>query len=138
MEKKMSGFKVTFPGNKKIDVAFNNFKIKTDQSKENGGDETAPEPFDIFITSLGACAGIYAKSFCDVRKLSTSNMHLFIEVFFKEGQKLMDQVNITLHVNQEFPEKYIKPIIKSMNGCAVKNQLHPNIKSNTSVVYPDQ
>ncbi|MCD4719787.1 MAG: OsmC family protein [Desulfobacula sp.] len=134
----MSGFKVTFPGNKKIDVAFNNFIIKTDQTKENGGDETAPEPYDVFITSIGACAGIYAKSFCDVRKLSTSDMHIFIDVFFKEGQKLMEQVNITLHVDQHFPEKYIKPITKSMNGCAVKNQLHPDIKINTTTVYPDQ
>jgi len=134
----MSGFKVTFPGNKKIDVAFNNFKIKTDQAKENEGDETAPEPFDVFISSLGACAGIYAKSFCDVRKLATGNMHLFIDVVFTEGQKLMEQVNITLHVNQDFPEKYIKAIIKSMNGCAVKNQLHPDIKIETGVAYLDQ
>ena len=134
----MSGFKVTFPGNKKIDAAFNNFKIKTDQARENGGDETAPEPFDVFIASIGTCAGIYAKSFCDVRKLSTSNMYIFVEVFFKEGQKLMELVNITLHVNQQFPEKYIKPIIKSMSGCSVKNQLHPEIKINTAVVYPDQ
>ena len=131
----MSGFKVTFPGNKKIDAAFNNFIIKTDQAKESGGDESAPEPFDVFIASIGTCAGIYAKSFCDVRKLSTDNMHIFIDVLFKEGQKLMEQVTITLHVNQGFPEKYIKPIIKSMNGCAVKNQLHPDIKVNTTAVY---
>ncbi len=134
----MSGFKVTFPGNKKIDVAFNNFKIKTDQAKENGGDETAPEPYDVFISSLAACAGIYAKSFCDVRKLSTNNMYISCNVSFKEEQKLMDQVNITLHVNQDFPEKYIKAIIKSMNGCAVKNQLHPDIKIETGVAYLDQ
>ncbi len=131
----MSGFKVTFPGNKKIDVAFNKFIIKTDQAKESGGDESAPEPFDVFIASIGTCAGIYAKSFCDVRKLSTDNMHIFIDVLFVEGQKLMEQVTITLHVNQGFPEKYIKPIIKSMNGCAVKNQLHPDIKVNTTAVY---
>ena len=131
----MSGFKVTFPGNKKMDVAFNKFIIKTDQAKESGGDESAPEPFDVFIASIGTCAGIYAKSFCDVRKLSTDNMHIFIDVLFVEGQKLMEQVTITLHVNQGFPEKYIKPIIKSMNGCAVKNQLHPDIKVNTTAVY---
>ena len=131
----MSGFKVTFPGNKKVDVAFKNFEIKTDQSIKNEGDETAPEPFAVFLSSLAACAGIYAKSFCDTRKLSTSGMHLFLDVVFKKGQKYLDQINITLHVNQAFPEKYIKPIIKTMNGCAVKNQLHPEIKTNTAVSY---
>jgi len=134
----MSGFNVTFPGNKKIDVEFSKFKIKTDQAKENGGDESAPEPFDIFIASIGACAGIYAKSFCDVRKLSTDQMRIFTDVVFKEGQKLLGQINITLYVDDQFPEKYVKPIIKAMNSCAVKNQLHPDIPLNTAVLYPSE
>jgi putative redox protein len=131
----MEGFKITFPGNKKVDAVFNNFKIQTDQAKENGGDETAPEPFEVFVSSIGACAGIYAKSFCDVRKLNTDNMYILIDISLKEGQKLMENINITLYVNQQFPEKYIKAIIKSMDSCAVKNQLHPDIKSSTAVVY---
>ena len=65
-------------------------------------------------------------------------MQLFVDVVFKEGQKLMEQINITLNVDEHFPEKYIKPIIKSMNGCAVKNQLHPDIAFNTAVIYTDQ
>ncbi len=131
-------FKVTFPGNKKVDVAFKSFEVKTDQSVKNGGDETAPEPFAIFLSALATCAGIYAKSFCDIRKLSTENMCLDMDVKFKKGQKHMDEVNITLHVNQKFPEKYIKPIIKAMNGCAVKNQLKEEIKTNTTVAYLNQ
>ncbi len=131
----MKKFEVVFPGNKKIDVKFNDFLVKTDQSKKNEGDETAPEPFDIFLSSLGACAGIYAKSFCDIRKLSCEGMKLFLSASFKKGQKHMEGIEINLHVNREFPEKYIKPIIKTMNGCAVKNQLHPNINTQTRVVY---
>ncbi len=134
----MSAFKVIFPGNKKVDVSFKNFEIKTDQTVKNGGDETAPEPFAIFLASLAACAGIYAKSFCDTRSISTDNMQLFLDVSFKKGQAYMEEITIRLQVNQAFPEKYIKPIIKAMEGCAVKNQLHPDIRTNTSVIYPDQ
>ena len=134
----MGSFKVNFPGNKKVDVVFENFKIKTDQSVKNGGDETAPEPFAVFLSSLAACAGIYAKSFCDTRNLSTENMQLFLDVSFKKGQSHMEEIKIRLHVDSNFPEKYIKPIIKAMEGCAVKNQLHPDIRTDTSVIYPDQ
>ncbi len=134
----MSSFKVSFPGNKKVDVEFKNFEIKTDQTVKNGGDETAPEPFAIFLSSLAACAGIYAKSFCDTRNISTDNMQLFLDVSFKKGQAYMEEINIRLQVASNFPEKYIKPIIKAMEGCAVKNQLHPDIRSNTTVIYPDQ
>lgn len=131
----MKEFEINFPGNKKVDVSFKDFLVRTDQSKKNQGDETAPEPFDIFLSALGACAGIYAKSFCDTRKLSTAGMKLFFSASFAKGKKQMEKIEITLHVNQEFPEKYIKPIIKTMNGCAVKNQLHPDIKAETRVVY---
>ncbi len=131
----MSRFNVTFPENKKVDIAFDAFEIKTDQSKKNGGDETAPEPFDVFLSSLAGCAGIYAKSFCDTRKLDTTGMRLGLDVTFKENQKHMESVNITLFVNQRFPEKYIKPIIKAMDSCAVKNQLTDKIETHTAIEY---
>ncbi len=133
----MTIFKVTFPGNKKVDVEFDNFTVKTDQKKLYGGDDTAPEPFNIFLSSIASCAGIYAVSFCEIRKLDTAGMHLILEIVIKEGLKYMDEVKLTLHVNKSFPEKYIKAIIKSMNSCAVKNQLHPDIKTSTSVVYQE-
>ena len=134
----MGEFNITFPGKKRVDVSFKTFELNTDQSVENGGDESAPEPFELFLSSIGACAGIYAKSFCDFRKLSTSGMHLSLVPFFKDNQKLMEKIEITLYVNQAFPEKYIRPIIKSMNGCAVKNQLHPDIKAETTVAYMEE
>lgn len=131
----MEPFEVTFPENKKIDIKFKNFLIKTDQSLKNGGEETAPEPFALFLASLASCAGIYAKVFCESRKIDTSEMKLFLEVFFKEKQKLIHRIELSLHVGQDFPEKYVKPVIKAMEGCAVKAQLHPDIEAETKVVY---
>lgn len=134
----MAPFHVIFPGNKRVDVKFKDFLVKTDQSKKNEGDETAPEPFALFLASLASCAGIYAKSFCDTRELNTEGMNLELTPFFKKGQKHMDKIEITLHVNQKFPEKYIKPIIKAMSACAVKNQLNPEIGSDIWVAYLEE
>ena len=52
-------FKITFPGNKKVDAEFNGFTIKTDQPVNQGGVGSAPTPFETFLASLGTCAGIY-------------------------------------------------------------------------------
>ncbi|MCG8683833.1 MAG: OsmC family protein [Desulfobacterales bacterium] len=134
----MAPFHVIFPGNKRVDVKFKDFLVKTDQSKKNEGDNTAPEPFALFLASLASCAGIYAKSFCDTRELNTEGMNLELTPFFKKGQKHMDKIEITLHVNQKFPEKYIKPIIKAMSACAVKNQLNPEIGSDIRVAYLEE
>ncbi len=134
----MEGFNVTFPGSKRVDVSFNAFDIKTDQSVKHGGEGSAPEPFDLFLASLATCAGIYAKVFCDSRKIQTDRMRLTLAPSWKEGQDRLAGVNITLHVTQAFPEKYIGAVIKSMSGCTVKKQLHPDIAADVQVVYqPD-
>lgn len=134
----MKHFDVIFPGNKRVDVKFKDFLVKTDQSKKNEGDESAPEPFDLFLSALASCAGIYAKSFCDTRKLAVDTMTLELDAHFAKGKKTIDRIDITLNVGQAFPEKYIKPVIKAMAGCAVKNQLHPDIAVDTRVVYLEE
>ncbi len=51
-----------------------------------------------------------------------------LDISFKERENFLEEIRLTLYVNKEFPEKYIKPIVESMNHCAVKDQLHPYIK----------
>jgi len=60
---KRSLVEVSFPGGTKIDAQIGEFMINTDQATANGGDESAPEPFQLFLASIATCAGIYALSF---------------------------------------------------------------------------
>ncbi|MFH1152908.1 MAG: OsmC family protein [Pseudomonadota bacterium] len=123
----MKTFSVSFPEGKKVDVTVDSHTIKTDQSPDSGGQGSAPEPFDLFLSSLAACAGIYAKSFCDYRNLSTQGMHLTQTVSFNPEKGMIEDIRITLVVNPDFPEKYNTAILKSMNGCAVKRHLNQDI-----------
>ncbi len=50
-------FKVTFPGGVKVDTTFREFTIRTDQPVRDGGENTAPSPFILFLASLATCAG---------------------------------------------------------------------------------
>ena len=97
----MPKFKVTFPGNKKVDVEIGKFTVKSDQKMLYGGDDTAPEPFNIFLSSIGSCAGIYAVSFCETRELNTEGMYLMLDISFKERQNFLEEIKLTLHVNKE-------------------------------------
>ena len=48
---------ISFPGGQKVDAQYRGLTIKTDQPVEDGGDESAPTPFSLFLASLGTCAG---------------------------------------------------------------------------------
>lgn len=65
---------MSFPGGKRVDAAFDGFTVQTDQLPQNGGEGTAPQPFDLFFVSLATCAGISALDYCQERGLPTGGL----------------------------------------------------------------
>ena len=84
---------VRFEGNKKINAYYKGHVIKTDQSVKAGGDDSASAPFDLFLASIGTCAGIYVKSFCDRRDIPTDGIRIIQSAEYDEKTGL--PVNIT-------------------------------------------
>ncbi len=110
---------ISFPGNLKVDAGMGNRVIRTDQSELSGGDGSAPEPFSLFLASIGTCAGIYVLRFCQVRNIPTDDIRLVQRVISREGGGI-DKVEIDIEVPPDFPSKYHKSLVRAANQCAVK------------------
>lgn len=115
--------KIIFPGNKKVDAIYNGFRISTDQPAPGGGDGTAPAPFDLFLASLGTCAGIYVLGFCQQRGLPTEGIELTQRMEFDPVRRMISKVHLDIVVPEDFPEKYYDALIKSASLCAVKKHM---------------
>ncbi|MFO8128953.1 MAG: OsmC family protein [Bacteroidales bacterium] len=124
---------IYFAGNKKVYADVAGFTIKTDQSPQSGGEGEYPEPFMIFLASLGACAGIYVKVFCDQRGIPTEHIKLTQDQQFNPVKKMIDTVRIQIHVPDDFPEKYEKAMIQTVGLCTVKKHLHEEISVDVRV-----
>jgi len=114
---------VLFPGGKRVDVQVGGFRIATDQSVKAGGDASAPQPFDLFLASMAACAGIYALSFCQKRDLPTEGMSLAMAWEQDPIQPLQTKVRFQLRLPVGFPDKYRSGIVRAMEQCAVKKHI---------------
>ncbi len=125
--------KITFAGNKQIFANINGYTVKTDQAQRAGGDGMYPEPFTLFLAALGTCAGIYAKSFCDQRGISTEGMYLTQEQEFDPIRKIIGKFHIKIHVNPDFPEKYEQALINTAALCAVKRHMKDDIDVTVTV-----
>lgn len=127
--------KITFEGSKKIIAEYNGHRTVTDQSIESGGDNSAPAPFDLFLISIGTCAGIYVKNFCDQRGISTEGITLEQEMKFNPETKMVSDLEIKIFLPDSFPDKYRAAVANSAGSCAVKRHLHypPNMKVSTIV-----
>jgi ribosomal protein S12 methylthiotransferase accessory factor len=118
--------KVVFGEKYKIDVEYKGFTVKTDQPVRDGGDGTAPAPFDYFLVSLASCAGFYALAFCRERHIPTEGLKVTMTTERGEASKMIDKVSIDVGLPPGFPEKYRFAITKAVDHCTVKaNILRP-------------
>ena len=125
---------IYFNGNKQVFADYNGFTIKTDQAVRSGGDGEFPEPFSLFLASLGTCAGIYVKVFCDQRGIPTDEIRLKQEMRFDPVKRIIGEIDLDIHVPSDFPEKYEQAMIQTAGLCAVKRHMKDDIQFNVKVV----
>lgn len=115
--------KISLEEKKKVNAEFNGQFIATDQPLQAGGDGSAPAPFTLFLASIGTCAGIYVKSFCDQRNIPTDEIYLTQKMNYNYKTRLIDNIEVKIHLPKDFPEKYKPAVINAANLCAVKEHL---------------
>jgi putative redox protein len=114
---------ITLPGAKKVDAAFAEYVVRTDQPTSNGGEGTAPSPFQLFLASLGTCAGIYVAGFCQKRGVPTEGITLVQRNRFDAASGTLAGVDFEIRVPKEFPEKYFDALVRVVDQCAVKKAI---------------
>jgi putative redox protein len=121
---------ISFDGNKKISAHMGDQIIRTDQPVRAGGEGSAPSPFDLFLASVGTCAGFYVKTFCDQRGIPTDNIKIYQHLFWNQESKLFDKIDVEIDIPADFPEQYKEAMIRTAELCTVKKHLMnpPEIK----------
>lgn len=116
--------RIYFPGSgKRVYADFKGFTHKTDQPEHGGGDNSAPAPFDLFLASLGTCAGVYVLGFCQNRGIDSEGIEIIQSLEKDRTTRMITKINLEIKLPQSFPEKYKKAVIQSANLCAVKKHL---------------
>ena len=114
---------ITFPGGKRVDASLATHVIQTDQPLASGGGDSAPSPFNLFLASIGTCAGIYVLGFCQNRNLPTEGVRIFQRAHFNAQTGVLEQVDLDIQVPPGFPEKYYDALVRVADQCAVKKAI---------------
>ena len=114
---------VYFPGNKKVHARYRDMVIETDQPVKSGGDGTAPAPFDLFLASIGTCAGFYVLSFLEHRGLSAEEAGITLRQERDPETKMVSKISLEIRLPGDFPEKYREAVIRAAEQCTVKRHL---------------
>ena len=114
---------ISFPGGARVDAAYGDFTIRTDQPPVAGGDGSAPTPFALFLASIGTCAGIYVLNFCRQRAIPTEDMHIRETVDRDPSTGMVSNITLDILLPPGFPKKYASALIRTAELCAVKKHI---------------
>jgi putative redox protein len=119
---------IDFPGGARVDAHVGPFTVHTDQTTQDGGDSSAPTPFDMFLAAIGTCAGFYVQAFCRQRGIATEELHLIQRIEVDPGSGHVSRINLEIQLPPNFPEKYTAAVIRAAEQCTVKRHLeHPPV-----------
>jgi putative redox protein len=114
---------ITFDGGKVVTAHTHGHSIRTDQPLDSGGVDSAPAPFDLFLASIGTCAGIYVKSFCDNRQINAENIKIIQTMEYSKETGLPISVKLDIKLPADFPEKYKASVLHVAGLCKVKKSI---------------
>lgn len=130
--------RVSFPGNLKVDAEYKGFTVQTDQPRDAGGDGSAPAPFDLFLASLGTCAGLFMLAFMKQRSIDPAGSGITMTTEVDPNKGRIGRIAFDLHLPDGFPEKYEQAIIRAVDQCTVKRHIQdpPAFTVGTSRALP--
>ena len=122
---------IDFPGGSRVDAHFRGHTIATDQPPVN----SAPMPFEVFLASIGTCAGIYVLGFCKQRNLPTEGIRI-IQRNHAAANGMVERIDLEIQVPPAFPTQYYDALVRSAELCKVKKTLEnpPSFEVTTSKV----
>ncbi|WP_428075185.1 OsmC family protein [Candidatus Avelusimicrobium aviculae] len=110
--------KITFVGNKKVNVEVKGFNILTDQKKENGGDASAPTPIDLFLASLGSCSGVFVLNFLKMHLLPET-VYLTLNPVWNINEYVIERIELVIHLPHDFPAGFDHALVEVAKRCLV-------------------
>lgn len=113
---------ITLDGRRRVTAHIGGHQIGTDQPVSNGGEDSAPSPFDVFLASLGTCAGIFVQGFCATRGIDTRGIRIH-EWPHYDAQTTLKSVELAIELPVDFPVRYREPLLRVIEQCSVKRAI---------------
>ena len=97
--------------------------IDCDQPVENGGFDEGMTPPELFLASLGACAGFYASQYLKKRHLLTEGTSVRVTAEKAKDPARLDNFRIELDIPVPLSDAHRAGVEQSVEHCLIKNTL---------------
>ena len=124
----MAKLSVTYEDGKRFTAEVRGHRIPSDQREKGGGQDSAPEPFDLFVASHAMCMMLFAQIFLERNELSTDGLRLDVEYEMADHPRRLGKLHGVLHVPSADLGKRAKAVIRSALACPVHHSIREDVE----------
>lgn len=123
-------------GDKKFEMTTRRHGVLSDQPIDNGGEDSAMTPPELFLASLGACAAYYAEEYLRVRALPDEGLEIHLSA--AKGDKPVRIVKINIDVIAPgLNQRHRDGLLRAVDACLLKHTLAKPPEVDVKVVSTD-
>jgi ribosomal protein S12 methylthiotransferase accessory factor len=114
----------------RVDARFDGIDLITHQ------DGSAPAPFDLFLASIGTCAGIYVSRFCRQRGIDARDVRIRQSITRDDRSNRVTRIDLEVELPESFPPRYRSAVVRAAELCSVKKHLADPPEIHTRAIEP--
>ncbi len=113
-------------GGVQFEIRARQHTIASDQPAENGGFDEGMTPPELFLASLGSCAGFYAAQYLRKHKLATEGTIVRVAAEKATAPARLDNLRIALEIPCQLSRQDLEGVEEAVHHCLIHNTLlHP-------------
>ena len=111
-------------GGDKYAIDIRGHQVCVDQPLDEGGEDTAPTPTELFVASLGLCVAFYAGRFLDRHGIARTGFAVQVAWRMAEDRPArVGQIVITVTPPHAMPPERLPAFLAVARGCTVHHSL---------------
>ena len=130
--------RVDHVGNDRFHISIRGHQVPVDQPVSDGGEDTAPTPTELFVSSLAACVAFYARRYLDRHGLPASGLGVDVDYEMATRPTRVGRIAVRLRLPDGVPEEKLAALVAVASHCTVHNSLEnpPAVRIDLDRVQP--
>jgi putative redox protein len=120
----MPNLNVTHQAGDRFELEVRGHRLVCDQPRADGGDDQGPTPTELFVGSLAACVGFYARRFLARHDLEAAGLRVQADFIMSPDRPArVDTITLRLLVPQPLESKRRRALLAVVDHCTVHNSI---------------
>lgn len=104
-------------------IAVGRHTLTVDQPVDQGGEDSAPTPTELFVASLASCVAHYARRYLTRHGLPTEGLEVTASYDLAKSPARVGDVQVQVKVSDAIPAERLDALLAVASHCTVHNSL---------------